>query len=90
MNAHKQKPDTGTSVSGGTLIAYSFIFIIGITPGMILAAYLTHEEHDLWAGISLISLPAISLLIYKLIRKFAFIVAPVIVIAITYGVFNFV
>ena len=89
-NDHKEGSDTGVYVSGRTLIAYSFIFLIGITPGMILAAFLTYQEHDIWAGISLVSLPSFSIMMYKLIGKFAFFFLPIIVIAITYGVFEFV
>ena len=89
-NDHKEGSDTGVYVSGRTLIAYSFIFLIGVTPGMILAAFLTYQEHDIWAGISLVSLPSFSIMMYKLIGKFAFFFLPIIVIAITYGVFEFV
>ena len=89
-NDHKEESDTGVYVSGGTLIAYSFIFLIGVTPGMILAAFLTYQEHDIWAGISLVSLPSFSIMLYKFIGKFAFFLLPIIVIAITYGVFEFV
>ena len=88
-NDHKEGSDTGVYVSGRTLIAYSFIFLIGITPGIILAAFLTYQEHDIWAGISLVSLPSFSIMMYKLIGKFAFFFLPIIVIAITYGVFKF-
>ena len=89
-NDDKEESATGVYVSGGTLIAYSFIFMIGVTPGMILAAFLTYQEHDIWAGISLVSLPSFSIMMYKLIGKFAFFFLPIIVIAITYGVFKFV
>ena len=89
-NDHKEGSDTGVYVSGRTLIAYSFIFLIGVTPGMILAAFLTYQEHDIWAGISLVSLPSFSIMMYTLIGKFAFFFLPIIVIAITYGVFEFV
>lgn len=88
-NDHEEGSDTGVYVSGRTLIAYSFIFLIGVTPGMILAAFLTYQEHDIWAGISLVSLPSFSIMMYKLIGKFAFFFLPIIVIAITYSVFKF-
>ena len=77
-----------STVQGGTLIAYSLIAIIGIVPGMVLAAFLVYAEHDAWAGMALIALPTIGIMMFKLLRRFAFIVFPVTVSVITYAVFE--
>ena len=77
-----------STVQGGTLIAYSLIAIIGIVPGMALAAFLVYAEYDAWAGMVLIALPTIGIRMFKLLRRLAFIVFPVIVSVITYAVFE--
>ena len=77
-----------STVQGGTLIAYSLIAIIGIVPGMVLAALLVYAEHDAWAGMALIALPTIGVMMFKLLRRLAFIVFPITVFVIAYAVFE--
>ena len=78
--------DPNPLVSGGTLIAYSIIAMIGIIPGMILATLLIYEGYDAWAGLVLIALPLIGIIVFKFLRRFAFIVFPIIVVAISFAV----
>ena len=77
-----------STVQGGTLIAYSLIAIIVIVPGMVLSTFLVYAEYDAWAGMALIALPAIGIMMFKLLRRLAFIVFPVTVSVITYAVFE--
>ena len=73
-------------VSGGTLIAYFVIAVIGIIPSMILATLLIYEGYDAWAGLTLIALPVIGVVLFKFLRRFAFIVFPIAVVVISLAV----